>query len=77
MSCYITAIPIVVEGMIAAVFERDDVPKGEPIGSVEGFEPLMIKAGLARERRVLQARSARVKGRLQSLDREVDREDTQ
>jgi len=68
----VVAIAIVVDGMIEAVLYVDHVPAGEPIGSVKGFELLMIEAGIGMERRVLHAKSAR-----QSLDREVDREDAQ
>jgi hypothetical protein len=70
----VVAIPIVVDGMIAAVFYGDNVPEGEPIGSIKGLELLMIEAGLAMERRLLQAKLQRVEGRLQSLDRAADRE---
>ncbi len=70
----VVAIPIVVDGMIAAVFYGDNVPGGEPIGSIRGIELLMIEAGLAMERRLLQAKLQRVEGRLQSLDRAADRE---
>ena len=68
------AIPTVVDGMIAAVFHVDDVLGGEPIGSIRGLEPLMIEAGLAMERRFLQAKLQRVEERLQSMDRAADRE---
>ncbi len=70
----VVAIPIVVDGMIAAVFYGDNVPGGEPIGSIRGIELLMIEAGLAMERRFFQAKLQRVEGRLQSLDRAADRE---
>lgn len=70
----VVAIPIVVDGMIAAVFYGDNVPGGEPIGSIRGIELLMIEAGLAMERRFLQAKLQQVEGRLQSLDRAADRE---
>jgi len=70
----VVAIPIVVDGMIAAVFYGDNVPRREPIGSIKGIELLMIEAGLAMERRFLQAKLQRVEGRLQSLDRAADRE---
>jgi hypothetical protein len=73
----VIAIPIVVEGMIAAVFYGDNVPDTEPIGSVKGLELLMIEAGLAMERRVLQAKLQRVEGRLQRLDHAVNREETE
>jgi hypothetical protein len=73
----VVAIPIVVDGMIAAVFYGDNVPEGEPIGSIRGLELLMIEAGLAMERRLLQAKLQRVEGRLQSLDRAADREDAE
>ncbi len=73
----VVAIPIVVDGMIAAVFYGDNVPEGEPIGSIRGLELLMIEAGLAMERRLLQAKLQRVEGRLQSLDRAADREDVE
>lgn len=75
-TCFV-AIPIVVDGMIAAVFYGDNVPEGEPIGSIRGLELLMIEAGLAMERRFLQAKLQRVEGRLQSLDRAADREDVE
>lgn len=70
----VVAIPIVVDGMIAAVFYGDNVPEGEAIGSIRGLELLMIEAGLAMERRILQAKLQRVEGRLQTLDRAADRE---
>jgi len=73
----VVAIPIVVDGMIAAVFYGDNVPEGEPIGSIRGLELLMIEAGLAMERRFLQAKLQRVEGRLKSLDRAADREDVE
>jgi len=70
----VVAIPIVVDGMIAAVFYGDNVPEGGSIGSIRGLELLMIEAGWAMERRFLQAKLQRVEGRLQSLDRAADRE---
>ena len=68
------AIPIVVDGMMAAVFYGDNVPKQDAIGSVKGIELLMIEAGLAMERRLLQAKLRRVEEQLQTLDRSSPRE---
>jgi hypothetical protein len=64
----VVAIPIVVDGMIAAVFYGDNVPNQEAIGSVKGLELLMIEAGLAMERRLLQAKLRRVEEQLHTLD---------
>jgi hypothetical protein len=68
------AIPIVVDGMMAAVFYGDNVPKQDAIGSVKGIELLMIEAGLAMERRLLQAKLRRVEEQLQTLERGSTRE---
>jgi hypothetical protein len=46
--------------MIKAVLYGDDVPKGEPIGSIKGLERPMIEAGLPTERRFLQVKLQRV-----------------
>lgn len=73
----VIAIPIVVDGMMAAVFYGDNIPKSEAIGSVKGLELLMIEAGLAMERRLLQAKLQRVEGRLKFLDRGVGQEGDQ
>lgn len=70
----VIAIPIVVDGMMAAVFYGDNVPKREAIGSVRGLELLMIEAGLAMERRLLQARLQRVEEQLKHLDRGAGQE---
>ncbi len=63
----VIAIPIVVDGMMAAVFYGDNIPKGDVIGSVKGLELLMIEAGLAMERRLLQAKLQRVEEQLHVL----------
>jgi len=73
----VIAIPIVVDGMMAAVFYGDNIPKGEAIGSVKGLELLMIEAGLAMERRLLQAKLQRVEEQLRLLDRNVGPEGDQ
>ena len=73
----VIAIPIVVDGMMAAVFYGDNVPKGESIGSAKGLELLMIEAGLAMERRLLQAKLQRVEEHLQFLDRGMGQEGAQ
>jgi hypothetical protein len=65
----VVAIPIVVDGMIAAVFYGDNGPDFDAIGSVRGLELLMIEAGLAMERRLLQAKLRRVEEQMQLLDR--------
>ncbi len=61
--------------MMAAVFYGDNTPKGEVIGSIKGRELLMIEAGLAVERRLLQAKVQRVEEQLRFLDRGVGQEE--
>jgi hypothetical protein len=73
----VIAIPIVVDGMMAAVFYGDNVPKSKAIGPAKGLELLMIEAGLAMERRLLQAKLQRVEEHLKLLDRGVGQEGAQ
>ncbi len=64
----IVAVPIVVDGMIVAVFLGDNLPDDDPIGSIQGLEILMIEAGLAMERKLLRARLIQAEKRIVVLE---------
>ncbi len=68
----VVAIPIVVDGMIIAIFYGDNLPDGRPIGSVQGIELLMIEAGLAIEKKLLRAKLRQVEAQVRELTREKD-----
>lgn len=63
----VVVIPIIVDGIIAAMFYGDNAPEHRPIGSVHGLELLAIEAGLAMERTLLRARLRSVETQLKTL----------
>ena len=63
----VLAIPIVVDGMIIGIFYGDNLPDGVRIGSTHGLELLIIEAGLALEKRLLQAKLKRVEEQVRLL----------
>ncbi len=63
----VLAIPIVVDGMIIGIFYGDNLPDGVRIGSSHGLELLIIEAGLALEKRLLQAKLKRVEEQVRLL----------
>lgn len=63
----IIAIPIIVDGMIIGIFYGDNVPLHRSIGSIHGLELLMIEAGLAIEKRLLQAKLKQVEDQVRIL----------
>lgn len=62
----VVTIPIIVEGMIIAVFYGDNYPLSHAIGSTQGLEILMIEAGLALERRLLRAKLRQLEDQLRA-----------
>lgn len=52
----VVVIPIIVNGATAFALYGDNVPERRPIGPTESLELLMIEAGLAIEKAVLEAR---------------------
>ena len=63
----VVAIPIVVDGMIIAIFYGDNLPDHRPVGSIQGLELLMIEAGLAIERKLLRAKLRQVEEQLRKV----------
>ncbi len=61
----VVVVPMVVSGSVIAVLYGDNLPSGEPIGSIEGLEVLMMEAGLAMEKTALEVR-------LRALQQRVD-----
>jgi hypothetical protein len=70
----VVAVPIVVEGMIAAIFYGDNLPGEHPITAIHGLELLMIESGLALEKNLLRERLRGVEDRLRAVEGEI-RED--
>ena len=64
----VVAVPIVVEGMILAVFYGDNLPGGHPITSIHGLELLMIEAGLAIEKKLLAEKLQQIQEKLRETD---------
>ncbi len=64
----VVAIPIVVEGMIAAIFYGDNLPGDHPITSIHGLELLMIESGLAMEKNLLRDRLRSVEDKLRAVE---------
>ncbi len=62
----VVAIPIIVEGMIIAVFYGDNFPDNQAIASTQGLEILMIEAGLALERRLLRTKLRQLEDQLRA-----------
>jgi hypothetical protein len=60
----VVVIPIVVNGTAAFALYGDNVPDQQPIGSTEALEVLMIEAGLAIEKAVLEARLDQIEKQL-------------
>jgi len=60
----VVVIPILVNGTVAFALYGDNVPERRPIGSTEGLELLMIEAGLAIEKAVLEARLDQIEDKL-------------
>lgn len=67
----VVAIPIVVEGMIAAIFYGDNLPGDHPITSIHGLELLMIESGLAMEKNLLRERLRGVEEKLRAVEGEI------
>ncbi|MCP4903147.1 MAG: DUF4388 domain-containing protein [bacterium] len=63
----IIAIPIIVDGMIIGIFYGDNVPHHNPVGSIHGLELLMIEAGLAIEKKLLQVKLKQVEEQVRIL----------
>jgi len=53
----VIAIPMIVGGPIVVIFYGDNLPDDGPIGEIESLELLMIQAGLAMEKALLEIRS--------------------
>ncbi len=68
----VVAIPIVVDGMILAIFYGDNLPGGHPITSIHGLELLMIEAGLAIEKNLLKERLKSVETRMRAMTGELE-----
>ena len=49
----VIAAPLVVRGQVPLVFYGDNLPAGDPIGGVENFESLLLRAKLAMENNLL------------------------
>jgi len=71
----VVAVPIIVDGLIVAVFLGDNLPDDHPIGSIQGLEILMIEAGLAMERKLLRARLNQAEKRVWDLKQELAHDD--
>jgi hypothetical protein len=63
----VIAVPMAVSGGVALVLYGDNLPSGRPIGRIHGLEQLIVQAGLAREKVVLERRMAHVQERLTLL----------
>lgn len=63
----VIAVPMAVSGGVALVLYGDNLPSGRPIGRIHGLELLMVQAGLAMEKVVLERRMGHVQERLKLL----------
>jgi hypothetical protein len=68
----VVVIPIVVEGIIAAIFFGDNLPGGHPITSIHGLELLMIESGLAIEKNLLSEKLRCVQEKLRAVEGELE-----
>ncbi len=50
----VIAVPMIVDGRVVMIFYGDDLPKNRPIREIEDLELLMIHAGLAVEKNILE-----------------------
>ncbi len=60
----VVVIPIIVNGTTAFALYGDNVPERRPIGPTENLELLLIEAGLAIEKAVLEARLGQIENQL-------------
>ena len=61
----VVAVPMIVSGTVVVIFYGDNLPKDQPIGEIDGLELLMIQAGLAMEKSLLEMKIKNFEQRLQ------------
>jgi hypothetical protein len=58
------AVPMLVSGSVVLILYGDNLPLNQPIGCVDGLEVVMLQAGLAMEKAMLESRLRQVDERL-------------
>lgn len=61
----VVAVPMLVSGTVVVIFYGDNLPKDQPIGEIDGLELLMIQAGLAMEKSLLEMKIKNFEQKLQ------------
>ncbi len=59
----VVAAPLLVSGRVLLIFYGDNLPGSDPIGELEGFDVVLLDAGLAMEKSSLAKREQLLKGR--------------
>jgi hypothetical protein len=62
----VVAIPIIIDGMIEAIFYGDNLPDNDALCSIQNLEILLIEAGLAAERSRLKDKVQELRDQLRS-----------
>lgn len=61
----VVAVPMIISGTVVVIFYGDNLPKNRPIGEIEGLELLMMQAGLAMEKSLLEMKIKNFEQKLQ------------
>jgi len=64
----VIAVPMIVSGRVVMIFYGDDLPKNRPIREVEGLELVMIHAGLAMEKNILEKKIESLEQKYQEIE---------